>query len=446
MTITSVKLPSVIPLILPAFVIAGPVLLFPDLLPSSWRWATVTILALMAVGTGVTLLHPWRRTRSPLLLFGLAVAASWLLTGSTDLPALRHLGGIGLGLLATALVATWCASSTRLLTIALVCTVAAGGVLTLGLTAATISQAKFVGGPTGASGWLAEVLPSLHLRLPGVESGRVNPNALAGTALLFLPFSIAVAFSASRLGRGRWTAVVAGGWTGFVAVLVLASMHSRTALLALGLTAVVVSLHYRRTRVWIWTGIALATAGLAIASWSAYRESPHQFGETIQVTKYTYLQRAAIWRQGTERLLKHPLLGIGLYQFHDVALPNSVYSPADPVTRVAHAHNTLIQVALDIGVPGLVGYVWLLGSVLLLARDAARRGGPHGHLAIGAAYSIIAVHFFGLADAIALGAKVGLFQWLYVGLILAAYRTQLEELGPVGRQQGQSHARHASRT
>jgi hypothetical protein len=41
-------------------------------------------------------------------------------------------------------------------------------------------------------------------------------------------------------------------------------------------------------------------------------------------------------------------------------------------------------------------------------------------LALGSALGIIGVHLFGIADAVSLGARVGLFQWLSAGFILAA--------------------------
>ena len=57
-------------------------------------------------------------------------------------------------------------------------------------------------------------------------------------------------------------------------------------------------------------------------------------------------------------------------------------------------------------------------------------------MAGGAGLSLIAVHLFGLADAIALAAKVGAFQWLSGGLILgvAAFeRPAVANVPPDGR-------------
>ena len=36
--------------------------------------------------------------------------------------------------------------------------------------------------------------------------------------------------------------------------------------------------------------------------------------------------------------------------------------------------------------------------------------------------NLLAFQFFGLTDAIALGAKIGVFSWLTMGLILSAHR------------------------
>lgn len=51
-----------------------------------------------------------------------------------------------------------------------------------------------------------------------------------------------------------------------------------------------------------------------------------------------------------------------------------------------------LQVALDIGVVGLCGYLLLLGGALLEADRAARRHPVPGCIAEGAAMSIIMVH------------------------------------------------------
>ena len=95
---------------------------------------------------------------------------------------------------------------------------------------------------------------------------------------------------------------------------------------------------------------------------------------------------------------------------------------------VAHVHNIFLQTALDLGLFGLMAYVGLLVMLLVRADQASR--GPSafaGRTAAGAGLSLVVVHVFGLGDAISLGAKVGVFQWLAAGLVLAAWQTTAGE-------------------
>jgi hypothetical protein len=64
----------------------------------------------------------------------------------------------------------------------------------------------------------------------------------------------------------------------------------------------------------------------------------------------------------------------------------------------------------------------LFGMLLLHANRAARFDTVAGRIAAGAGFALVAVHLFGVGDAVALGAKVGAFQWFCAGLVLAAAR------------------------
>jgi len=62
---------------------------------------------------------------------------------------------------------------------------------------------------------------------------------------------------------------------------------------------------------------------------------------------------------------------------------------------------------------------------------AATDGGDQWVRSVGiaAGLSLLSVHIFGLLDAVALGTKVGILQWLACGLVLAAWR--LQKPGPM---------------
>ena len=76
------------------------------------------------------------------------------------------------------------------------------------------------------------------------------------------------------------------------------------------------------------------------------------------------------------------------------------FSPYNPSVTITHAHNELLQVAIDLGIPGFVAYVALLAGL---------------NLGLGA--SMLAHQVFGLTDAFLLGTKPGVVMWMIMGLI-----------------------------
>ena len=104
---------------------------------------------------------------------------------------------------------------------------------------------------------------------------------------------------------------------------------------------------------------------------------------------------------------------------------------------VSHAHNVFLQTGLDVGLIGLCAYVWILAFLFVRADQASR--GPSGlarGAAVGSALSLAAVHLFGLADAVPLGAKIGTFQWLAAGLALSSWRLQLSRVNAPSTARG----------
>jgi hypothetical protein len=92
-------------------------------------------------------------------------------------------------------------------------------------------------------------------------------------------------------------------------------------------------------------------------------------------------------------------------------------------TQVTHAHNELLQVAVDLGIPGLVGYVALLTTFALTAWRAYHALNDRWlrALIVGLACGMLAHQVFGLTDAFLLGTKPGVVMWVFMGLIAALY-------------------------
>jgi len=90
---------------------------------------------------------------------------------------------------------------------------------------------------------------------------------------------------------------------------------------------------------------------------------------------------------------------------------------------ITHAHNELLQVAIDLGIPGFVAYIALLAAfvrtawrVYTWATDKRVKW-----LVLGLGAGTLAHQVFGLTDAFLLGTKPGVVMWIVMGLITGLY-------------------------
>jgi putative inorganic carbon (HCO3(-)) transporter len=197
----------------------------------------------------------------------------------------------------------------------------------------------------------------------------------------------------------------------------------------LGLAAGLVSLaimklwwSFPRTRRWLaGTGVAatavfLITAALYTNSdeWAQLWQRPPQ--DTAVGDLSTLDFRREVWLWGITAVEDFPLTGTGLGTFRRVVAERyPIAVPAD--FDIAHAHNIVLQVALDTGLPGLVAYMSLLAVTGVIGwRVAGRETGLRPFI-LGLLAALIALHAYGLGDAMAPGSKPGVVFWLIMGLI-----------------------------
>jgi putative inorganic carbon (HCO3(-)) transporter len=134
--------------------------------------------------------------------------------------------------------------------------------------------------------------------------------------------------------------------------------------------------------------------------------------------------RREIWSRALYGIQDFPLTGMGMNMFRravHILYPLFLISPGQDI---AHAHNHLLQTALDLGIPGLVAYLslwlgmgWMLLQIWRNAEDVWIRA-----LALGFSSSLVAYFIYGVTDAIALGARPGFIFWLLLGLVTGLHR------------------------
>jgi O-antigen ligase len=117
-----------------------------------------------------------------------------------------------------------------------------------------------------------------------------------------------------------------------------------------------------------------------------------------------------------------PFTGIGMGTFGSVAQTLYPFFGTNANVFVPHAHNNLLTVAVDLGIPGLVLYVALLSCFAFTARNAYQRvDKPLRMLIVGLACGMLAHQVFGITDAFMLGTKLGVVLWVFFGLVAALY-------------------------
>jgi len=268
-------------------------------------------------------------------------------------------------------------------------------------------------------------LPMALRGVPGAESG-FNPNQVTGVLIMFVPLQgllIWGAISAPGLSRRQRTGLVTGVGLSLLLtgiVIVLAQSRAAWAALALGLLGVC-AVAIRRLRLLFLLLLVASLALLAILGPTGPGEWLAQHGWMTSSGEATWDARLELWSRGLWILADHPLTGAGLNLFRRVVAEPYPLAHFPLATDVGHSHQTYLQVALDLGLPGLVCYLALIGGAVASGWRAILRTRPSwAALATLGSIAGLAVHAgWGLTDAIALGAKQGFLWWAMLALVVA---------------------------
>jgi len=249
-----------------------------------------------------------------------------------------------------------------------------------------------------------------------VFADSIHPNVMGGIlTVLCAGMAAFLAFRWSALRRPARLGLLLG--LGFASG-VLFFTQSRTALVALAAAlALVLLLRFRRG----WIPVSL---GLVLALVLLFQVGPQRVWEGLgSATGGTgsFTAREEIWLRARLILHDFPLTGVGMGAFTGVT--DALYPLAATPLNIPHAHNLFLQVALDLGLPGLVAWLGCWFSVLGMAWQLYRR--PPGLLqAVGAAalcaQCALGVH--GLLDAVTWDTRPAVIVWAIWGLTAASWR------------------------
>ncbi len=310
-------------------------------------------------------------------------------------------------------------------------------IATVGLLLAVIGPAILPSLPTEFFTFEATVAQSKPADLFG-SGETINPNVLAGALLLPIPLLVALGI---RRGwaRYRWLApfvLVPALYIGWALLL----SQSRGSYLAL-LIALLLVLILR----WPWSGVGFGAALLATTVAISIDGSVlllDAIGSDGSVTSFS--GRVEIWGKSLLALRDFWPTGIGIGTFSLIIPALYPYEQAS-YSAIEHAHNLLLQVAVDLGLPGLLLFSWLLVAVVYVLVDIIRSGGEltalvtplqpgqrhlrdaqrrSAHrqaalrwaLAVGALAALVGMLVHGLVDAVTWSTKLAFLPWLFYAL------------------------------
>jgi O-antigen ligase len=136
-----------------------------------------------------------------------------------------------------------------------------------------------------------------------------------------------------------------------------------------------------------------------------------------------------VWARALDAIQLLPLTGMGMNTFRSAVAALFPLWLAQVPRDVVHAHQELIQVALDPGLPGLAAFLALYIAAGRMLWEIAAGENRHAdwpahwrpYLALGLCGGLAVHLLFGMADTVVLGAKTGGVFWMILGLIVSLY-------------------------
>ncbi|HEX7974699.1 MAG TPA: O-antigen ligase family protein, partial [Anaerolineales bacterium] len=251
------------------------------------------------------------------------------------------------------------------------------------------------------SGKIPLIPAELYKHFTLLVSDTVHPNVMAGSLVILLPIPLAwLLFEGRQAGRFQF---FLSGFSVLVMIVVLFLTQSRGAWVALGVVLIaLIALRWR----WGWVGFPLGLlAGIGLASVFGFTRLIEIMAASATIGGLD--GRAEIWSRALYMIRDFPFTGIGMGSFGKVAdslYPFFLYSPGS----VPHAHNLFLQIAVDLGIPGLIA--WTATLVLMIASawkvyQVGRRAGVGWTAGLGAGLlcSQVALVVHGLFDAVTWG-------------------------------------------
>ena len=267
---------------------------------------------------------------------------------------------------------------------------------------------------------------SFYALLPLLVSDAVHPNIMASAMVLLLPLPLTFLLSswsetsAPARWRWLWRALLAVAVLLMGGVLLLTKSRGGYVAAAAGILALLWLFGRRKL------ALVLLVVGVAVGAYVVSYSSGTEAALALidrSADPSTLAFRVKVWRVALWMLADFPFTGVGMGTFNDVgALLYPFYETQNPGT-----HNVYLQAGVDLGLPGLIAYLALLGLLVSMGWQAVGRFKETGQpvlrgVAIGGLSGMIALVVHGLVDNTMWNTRAAFLPWLVMGMLAALYR------------------------
>jgi len=252
-----------------------------------------------------------------------------------------------------------------------------------------------------------------------------NPNVIGGALLWVLPLSLCLLFWAMRRGERRWGWAAAEGCVTLLSLGLLLLSQSRGAWLgfaaSLLMTLVLAGGHLGRV---VAVMLMVALLALTAVGPAGLRQATQVNEEAARILSPVSAERRfEIWSRAQYIIADFPFTGPGLDAFRYVMPIMYPLFQARPGVPIPHVHNEFLDVAVDLGLPGLVAWQALYIVTFGMLWQSYRRTQDSlvRTLALGSGGALIAHLVYAMTDCAVLVAKPNIVFWVIVGLSIVLH-------------------------
>ena len=255
---------------------------------------------------------------------------------------------------------------------------------------------------------------------PLLLSDTVHPNVMAAIMLLVFPLPLAYVLSFWSSQRAYlnplwWSALVVTGCIGLV-LLLTRSRGGYIAMMA-GLLTALWLLRYRLQAVIV--AVMSIIGGWFIAD---KMQSATVVVDALADTSSLEF-RLMVWKTAVSMTRDFPFTGVGMGTFNEVAVRLYPF----PVVPNPGAHNLYLQVAVDLGLLGLIAFLAIIGLTIAQAWASFKVLQQTDDrimqvLIVGLLAGFVSLLVHGLLDITVWGTRIAFMSWALMGLITAVYQ------------------------